>query len=110
MIVEVTNITDGPGRTPTQVDLYNKILDPGGSLKLPAELIDSKVRKLEERGLICIGPVPPWYASAKMRVGRSLTMAEMQKCTPPAPVKVEPKKDPVAEPSVEELEHKRNKR
>lgn len=79
MIVQVTNITDGPGKSPAQVDIYNKTLDPGVTLRLPAELINEKVRKLEEAGLIAIGQLPSWYTAAKSRKGRSLTAEEMQK-------------------------------
>lgn len=89
MVVSVTNITDGPGKSPTQVDIYNKTLDPGATLRLPAELIDKKVRKLEEQGLIAIGQLPSWYSAAKARRGKALTPEEMQRrITPPviAPV------------------------
>ena len=118
MVVEVTNVTDGPGRTPTQVDIYNKTLDPGATIKLPAELVDAKVRKLEERGLICIGRVPPWYASAKTRRGRRLSTEEMQtrirqpKAAPPlakADIKrEEPTKAP-EEATTEETDRKKKR-
>lgn len=94
MIVSVTNISDGPGRTPTQVDIYNKTLDPGASIKLPAELVDKKLRSLADRGLICIGSLPAWYSSAKMKRGARLSDAEMKKRasrTPPAPPAPVPK-------------------
>ncbi len=79
MIVEITNITDAPGRTPTQVDIWNKTIDPGVSMKLPAELVNEKVRALEDQGLIAIGRVPPWYATAKQRKGKSLSPAERRR-------------------------------
>ena len=123
MIVEITNITDGPGLTPTQVDIYNKPIDPGVSIKLPIELVTPKVRALEKQGLICIGRVPAWYLGAKMRKGRALTSEEQQKriakpkpvpASPAPPVlsviepKVEPKKD-IVEDVPEELERKRRR-
>lgn len=86
MVVEITNITDGPGKTPTQIDLYNKTLNPGATLKLPAALIDKKVRALEECGLIAIGQVPPWYVSAKTKNGRPLTPEERQRRIAPTAV------------------------
>jgi hypothetical protein len=97
LIVEVTNISDGPGRTPTQVDIYNKTLDPGASVKLPAELVDKKVRALASAGLICIGQLPPWYEAARARKGRSLTPEEMKKriATPKAAA---PPSPPIAPP------------
>ncbi len=85
MVVQITNITDGPGKSPIQVDIYNKTLGPGVSIRLPAELIDKKVRKLEEQGLIAIGRLPPWYESSKARKGRSLSPEEMQKRIVQAP-------------------------
>lgn len=110
MIVEITNVTDGPGRTPTQVDIYNKTLDPGVSIKLPAELVDRKVRALEKQGLICIGQVPAWYLGAKTRKGRSLSAEERQKrivkaapVPEPVPLKTpEPKKEPAKDTSPED--------
>ncbi len=79
MVVEIINITDAPGRTPTQVDIWNKTIDPGVSMKLPAELVDKKVRTLEDQGLIAIGRVPSWYATAKQRKGKSLSPAERRR-------------------------------
>ncbi len=87
MIVEIINITDAPGRTPTQVDIYNKTIDPGVSLKLPAELVDKKVRSLEDQGLIAIGRVPPWYATAKQRKGKPLSSEERKRRQVSAPVR-----------------------
>lgn len=128
MIVEIINITDAPGGTPTQVDIYNKTIDPGVSIKLPAELVDKKVRALEDQGLIAIGRVPPWYATAKQRKGKALTAAEKSrrtvqpKPTPPGKselpkVEVRKAEAPRVElkladeiPVVEELERKRQKR
>lgn len=81
MIVIITNLTDGPGKTPTQVDIYNKTVEPGGVLNIPAGLIDAKLRNLEKSGLISIGSVPSWYtaAKAKLRAGRILTSEERAK-------------------------------
>jgi hypothetical protein len=121
LIVEITNITDGPGHKPTQVDIYNKTIDPGVSIKLPAELVDQKVRALEKQGLICIGQVPAWYLGSKMRKGRVLTTEEQQKrITKPVPpplvtavskapeIKKETPKDPTEEVP-EELSGKRRR-
>jgi hypothetical protein len=118
LIVEITNVTDGPGHTPTQVDIYNKTIDPGVSIKLPAELVDQKVRALEKQGLICIGQVPAWYLGAKMRKGRALTAEEQQKrIAKPSPTPVvvkapEVKKETPKAPEEEvpeELERKRRR-
>lgn len=87
MIVDIVNITDGPGKAPVQVDIYNKTLDPGQSLRIPLELVTEKLRKLEKEGLIAIGSLPPWYLAAKKRVGRTLTPEEMAQrvVTPKSP-------------------------
>lgn len=99
MFVVIWNITDVPGEkniSATSVDVYNKTLAPGVSLNLPAELVDKKVRKLEEQGLIAIGQIPPWYARAKVKgVSRSLTDEEMRsRIVIPAPPK-EPQPEPM---------------
>jgi len=79
MIVEITNLTDGPEKTPTEISLFNKTLSPGDSLKVYAALIDKKTRSLEEAGLISIGQIPPWYAAFKAKnKGRVLTRAEFE--------------------------------
>lgn len=97
MVVTVTNLTDGPGKTPVQVDIYNKTLDPGGILRLPAELVDSKIRTLEKAGLVAIGPLPAWYSAAKQRKGRVLSKEEqMKRLVQPAPV-TEPTTEDVSE-------------
>lgn len=92
MVVAITNVTDGPGKSPTQVDVYNKTLDPGASLKLPADLIDERIRNLERQGLIAIGKLPAWYVAGKTRRGRALTTEEKQNrvASPPAPVSQAP--------------------
>lgn len=77
-MVLITNITDIPGKNPTQVDIYNKTLAPGGSITLPADLVNQKLRAIEERGLIAIGNLPPWYVTAK-RHSKSLSKEEKQK-------------------------------
>lgn len=76
MVVNITNITDGPGRNPVQVDIYNKTLAPGSSVKIPADLVTKRLRDLEAQGTIAIGRLPPWYVSAKSRRGRALTPEE----------------------------------
>lgn len=92
MIVLITNLTDAPGHSkgPTQIDIYNQTIDPGGQLKLPADLVNKKVRSLAEGDapLIAIGGLPPWYVAAKKRKGRPLTEEEKasMQVAPPAPV------------------------
>ncbi len=89
MFVEVTNLTDSPGKTPVQVAVYNKTIDPGETLRLPAELIDAKVRSLETSGLVSIGSLPSWYAALKNKRGKSLSAEEQAKriVSPPPPAK-----------------------
>ena len=81
MVVDITNLTDGPGKTPVQVAIYNITLDPGKTLRLPAELVDTKLRNLEKTGVISIGALPSWYAAAKAKKGRSLTKEEQERRT-----------------------------
>lgn len=78
MIVLLVNLTDAPGckHPPTQVDIYNKTIDPGGSLRIPADLVDKNIRALEARGILSIGPIPSWYANAKANRGRTLSPEE----------------------------------
>lgn len=88
MVVIVTNLTDAPGKKPTQIDIYNRTLDPGSNIKLPADLVNKKIRSLETNGLIAIGSLPPWYLAAKKRKGRPLTDEEklkMQETPAPSP-------------------------
>ena len=95
MVVLITNVTDVPGgkHSPTQVDIYNKTLGPGASLKIPAELVNTRVRALADQGLIAIGALPSWYTAAKARTGRRLSAQEKQNRfvipapPPPAPNK-----------------------
>lgn len=112
MVVLITNLTDAPGKKPTQVDIYNKTLDPGSNIKLPADLVNQKIRALETNGLIAIGSLPPWYVAAKKKKGRPLSDEEKAKMqvTPPAPApvlkvveKTEPKKDKKEKVSAEEF-------
>jgi hypothetical protein len=106
----ITNITDVPGgkKSPQQVDVHNKTINPGESFRFPAELINKNVRKLQTEGLIAIGSLPPWYTAAKSRKGRRLTTEEKEKLIhhPTAPVeKKETKVSLVKGPSdaVEEI-------
>lgn len=88
MVVLITNVTDAPGKNPTHVDIYNKTLSPGGQIKIPADLVTKKLRTLEERGLIAIGNLPPWYVTAKRR-SKPLSEEERQKrlvTPPPEPI------------------------
>lgn len=97
MIVLITNLTDAPGHAkgPLQVDIYNKTLNPGQQIKLPADLVSKKIRALAEGDapLISIGNLPPWYVTAKTRKGVPLSAEERQKrmATRQAPAKVAPK-------------------
>jgi hypothetical protein len=87
LVVDITNLTDGPGKTPTQVAIYNATLAPGAVVRLPAELVDAKVRSLELRGLISIGPLPGWYSTARSKKGKVLSPEEQAKRTVQPPVK-----------------------
>ncbi len=89
----ITNLTDAPGhaRGPSQVDIYNKTLNPGASIRIPADLVDRKIRSLAEgeAPLISIGNLPPWYVTAKTHRGKPLSAEERKKrlaSKPPAPV------------------------
>ncbi len=77
---------------------------------MPAELVNEKVRALEDQGLIAIGRVPPWYATAKQRKGKSLSPAERRRRNTAA---IKPKVElKLAEeiPVREEIELKRQRR
>lgn len=94
MIVEVTNLTDGPGRDPKEVSLFGRTLSPGDSIKVYAALVDKKTRSLEEAGYISIGQIPPWYAAFKARHNRVLTREELEDqliTKKPTPLVVAPK-------------------
>ena len=92
MIDLITNITDAPGANTVQVDVYNKTLAPGAELRVPADLVDSKLRTLEKSGLIAIGSLPSWYTAAKKRKSRALTEDEMKARRVKPEIKVPPKK------------------
>jgi len=84
------------------VDIYNKTLNPGDSLKIPADLVDKKIRSLASGAspLISIGNLPPWYVTAKKRVGRPLSQEERDKMqVKPAPpvVQLKPAKEKIQE-------------
>lgn len=79
MNVLIANLTDAAGKNPVQIDIYNKTLDPGAQIKLPADLVDKKIRSLEEQGLIAIGGLPPWYIATKTKKGRPLSQEERKK-------------------------------
>lgn len=105
MVVEITNITDAPGKKPAQVDIYNRTIDPGESLKIPAELVNKKIRDLESSGNIAIGAPPSWYESFKSRKGTALTDEEKKKrIVVPAQTTPEPVHDiAVNHPEVKQL-------
>lgn len=71
MVVTVTNITDGPGKTPIQIVIYTKTLNPGEWADIPAVLITPKVNALKDKGLISIGSVPSWYEKAKLHKNKN---------------------------------------
>lgn len=83
MVVLITNVTDAPGgkHSPRQVDIYNKALDPGAAVRIPAELVNKRVRALADQGLIAIGALPSWYTAAKSRTGKRLSDEEKRKLT-----------------------------
>jgi hypothetical protein len=93
MFVEIVNLTDGPGRKPTQVDIYNRVLRPGDSIKIPAELIDRRLRALADAGHISIGPVPSWYAAAKVHKSRVLSPDEVRRRISPVKQEKTPEKE-----------------
>lgn len=78
MVVLITNVTDGPGKKPREVRVYNKRLRPGQQLRVDAKYVDAKVRKLEDAGYIVLGAIPAWYAdySAK-RQTRNLSSEQV---------------------------------
>lgn len=96
MVVDITNLTDGPGKTPVQVAIYNVTLDPGATIRLPAELINTKVKILQEQGLISIGAFPGWYSAGKKHKGNVLSAEEQAKRTrTPLPTSLKAKKETV---------------
>lgn len=103
MVVLITNVTDAPGgkHSPRQVDIYNKTLDPGDSTRIPAELVDKRVRALETEGLIAIGSLPSWYKAAKARKGKRLTDEEKDKLHVRKPLVQTPTKKEKPSPKIE---------
>jgi hypothetical protein len=94
MVVLITNVTDAPGKNPTHVDVYNKTLSPGAQIRIPIDLVTKKIRTLEDRGLVAIGNLPPWYVTAQRR-SKPLTEEEKQKrqvTPPPEPIPLRPDK------------------
>lgn len=78
MQVRITNVTDGPGKKPAEVRVYNKRLRPGSWMDVPVQFVDEKVRKLETAGVIVIGKLPPWYSDYESRRKvRNLTADEV---------------------------------
>lgn len=79
MVVLITNVTDGPGKKPKDVRVYNKRLRPGAKLRVDAKYVDEKVRKLEDAGYIAIGAVPAWYADyAAKRQTKNLSSEQVR--------------------------------
>ena len=106
MVVSITNITDASDskKSPTRLAIYTTHLDPGEELKLPAAMVDARIKKLEEQGYIIIGQLPSWYEASKARkLGRSgtpLTQAELEErlVTKKAPEPVEKEDDSPSAP------------
>lgn len=101
MVVSILNITDAPEskKTPTRLAIYTTHLDPGEELKLPASMVDARLRKLETDGYIVIGQVPSWYQASKARKSgqRPLSREEIAKrVTTPAKAEA-PKEEEAAE-------------
>ncbi len=92
-IVNVTNFSDHSGVKPTPADVWRIRLAPGESTRLPVELIDDKVRKLETEKVIHIGPLPSWYEQVKTRkFGKELTAEQIQSRIAAKSKKAEPVK------------------
>lgn len=93
MVVNIVNITDAPESklAPTRLAIYTTVLDPGEELKLPASMVDARIRKLEKQGYIVIGQVPSWYAASKARkmgskvLTREEATARLKKAPAPTP-------------------------
>jgi len=101
MFVEIVNLTDGPGKKPTQVDIYNRVLSPGDSIKIPAELVDHRLRAMADTGQISIGPVPSWYAAAKIHKARILSSEEIREnIAPKRKIIIKEEKGPELPPKV----------
>lgn len=75
MVVLITNLTDGPGKRPRELRIFNTRLMPGKSMRIQAQFVDGKMRSLEEAGHISIGAVPAWYADHKSK--RTLSADEV---------------------------------
>ena len=75
MVVQITNLTDAPGKRPREVRIFNTRLLPGKSMRIQAQFVDSKMRAIEEAGHISIGAVPTWYSDHKAK--RVLTPTEV---------------------------------
>jgi len=100
MVVLITNVTDGPGKKPKEVRVYNKRLRPGASIRVDAKYVDAKVRKLEDAGFIVIGPVPAWYADyAAKRQTKNLSSEQVKKKLEEQRAREAKKAAPVAKPA-----------
>ncbi len=99
MIVELTNLTDGPEKSPKQIDLFGHTLNPGESLKVYAALIDKKTRSLEEQGDISIGSLPSWYTNFKSKKSRVMSIEDLTKHLSPKQPVPKPVLPVVSEPS-----------
>jgi hypothetical protein len=113
MVVLITNVTDAPGgkHSPAQVDIYNKKLDPGASMKIPADLVNKRLRSLANEGLIAIGALPSWYTAAKTRASKRLTAEEKQRrLVIPPPVLKKDKPAPKVSEDLSKLDEDPNRK
>ena len=75
--IAVTNLTDAPGCTPQNIDIFNASLAPGEQVLVPAHLITDKLQRLVESRQLSIGPVPEWYRKAMRGIKSKLTKEEV---------------------------------
>lgn len=82
LTVSIVNVTDAKEskKSPTRLAIYTTHLDPGEELKLPASMVDDRLRKLEKDGYIVIGQLPSWYQTSKAKKAgkRKLTKTELE--------------------------------
>src|SRR5947209_1006119 len=109
MVVNITNITDASDskKSPTRLAIYTTHLDPGEELKLPAAMVDARLKTLETQGYIAIGQVPSWYAASKAKkLGRKVLSPEEVAKRLQTPVAA-PKEAPPAAPDWESMAPKK---
>lgn len=100
MVVLITNVTDGPGKKPREVRVYNKRLRPGASIRVDAKFVDAKVRKLEDAGYIVLGAVPAWYTDyAAKRQTKNLSSEQVREKLEAQQARAKKKAAPAAPPT-----------